>query len=160
MREVDETVNQGLPWVFERVSVRAAPVSFSKGFKLYTYQSWFEYDEWIRKETWAFHLHTHDRIRVMAQFRLGSHWLAIQQARFARIPRQRRCCPFCPRKIEDELHLLECPSYAELREKYDIDTWHHSMSDVRIKACFNKTEARDWNNLAMFLAECRSLRVG
>jgi hypothetical protein len=157
-KAVEEATNDGPPWMFERVSVRAAPASFSRGFKQYTYQTWFAVDEWVRKETWMYHLHTPERIRAMAQFRLGSHWLAIQQARFQGVPRHQRCCAHCAGKVEDELHMLECPLYSDLRARFAVPTWTEDMSDIGISNCFTKQNDRDWNRLAEFLAQCKRLR--
>ena len=115
-----------------------------------THQSWFQPDEWVRKESWMLSLHAPERIRVMAQFRLGSHWLAVQQGRFARTPRHQRCCTHCPGQREDELHLLECPRYAELRSRYKIFTRHERMTDMHINEQFNKQEARVLGTMQTF----------
>ena len=103
-------------------------------------------------------LHTPERIKAMAQFRLGSHWLAVQQARLQGVPRQHRCCTHCVGTVEDELHLLECPLYADLRARFDVPTRDESMNDDRIKDCFTKQNEMDWNRLAKFLVECKRLR--
>ena len=158
-REVDEAVEDGPPWHFEDVSVRAAPTTFSKGFKLYTYRTWFASDEWVRKETWMHHLHAPERIRAMAQFRLGSHWLAVQQARFSRVPRHQRCCSCCHGQVEDEAHLLECPRVAGLRDRFAVPTWHNGMTDISINNCFNKMDASGWNKLAEFLVQCKGMSM-
>jgi hypothetical protein len=95
----------------------------------------------------------------MAQFRLGSHWLGIQQGRIAGIPRPQRCCAHCPGQLEDELHLLECPMYAELRGRYGICTRHADMRGWEINKQFNKQDACDWNKLAEFLVQWKRLKV-
>jgi hypothetical protein len=157
-RAVEEATQDGPPWWFERVSVRAAPASFSKGFKQFTYKTWFAVEDWVRKETWMHCLHTPERIKAMAQFRLGSHWLAIQQARLQGVPRHQRCCTCCVGMVEDELHLLECPLYAALRTRFAIPTWDESMTDIGINNCFTKQNETDWNRLAEFLVQCKRLR--
>ena len=153
-----QQVTDEAAWFMDPVAVRSAPSTFTDGFKLFTYQSWFQPDEWVRKESWMLSLHAPERIRVMAQFRLGSHWLAVQQGRFARTPRHQRCCAHCPGQREDELHLLECPRYAELRNRYNICTWHERMTDMHINEQFNMQDARDWNRLAEFLVRCKQLK--
>lgn len=145
-------------WFMDPIAVRSAPASFSAGFKLFTYHAWFKPDDWVRKERWMLHLNAPERIKAMAQFRLGSHWLAIQQGRFANVPRHLRCCPCCPGQIEDELHLLECPLYAELRGRYGVCTRHGHTTDMHINEQFNRQNARDWNRLAEFLVQCKRLK--
>jgi hypothetical protein len=156
---MEEATGDGPPWMFERVSVRAAPTSFSKGFKHYTYQTWFAVDEWVRRETWMHCLHAPERIKAVAQFRLGSHWLAVQQARFQGVPRHSRCCARCPNMIEDELHLLECPLYLDLRARFSVPTYYEGMTDIGISSCFTKQNEQDWNRLAEFLVQCKRLRL-
>lgn len=155
------TMHEGLdrhPGFMDRLAVRSAPASFSSGFKLFTYHAWFKPDEWVRKESWMLHLHAPERIRAMAQFRSGSHWLAVQQGRFTGTPRRRRCCSCCPGQLEDEMHLLECPLYAELRVRYGIGSWHENIADWQINTQFNPQNARDWNRLAEFLVRCKELK--
>ena len=63
----------GAAWALQPCAVRAAPEAFTRGFKLYTYANWFAPDDWVRGESWTRHLTRRDHVRVMAQFRLGSH---------------------------------------------------------------------------------------
>jgi hypothetical protein len=154
-----QQITDNAAWFMDPIAVRSAPPSFKDGFKLFTYQSWFQPDEWVRQESWMLNLHAPERIRAMAQFRLGSHWLAVQQGRFARTPRHHRCCAACPGQIEDELHLLECPLYADLRGRYEVCTRHARMSDMHINEQFNKQNARDWNKFAEFLVQCKNLKT-
>ena len=146
-------------WLQVSHAVRAAPDSFSKGFKHFVYNQWFAPDRWRRKECWAFHLHKPEHIRAMAQFRLGSHWLEVQRGRFAkpRIPRSSRCCHAC-HSIEDELHVLECPLYAPTRTSI-LGTLPPLQSDTCIKAYFNKTAGQDWLKFAAFLAFCKRCKM-
>jgi hypothetical protein len=156
--KVVRQVTDDAAWFMDPIAVRSAPPSFKDGFKLFTYLAWFQTDEWVRKDSWMLHLNAPDRIRAMAQFQLGSHWLAIQSGRLTRIPRHQRCCTHCPGQLEDELDLLERPMYAELRSRYGVCTWHDRMSDIYINEQFNKQNARDWNRLAEFLVQCKRMR--
>ena len=48
------------------------------------------------------------------KFRLSNHTLSIEKGRHTspKTPKEERFCPFCPTKVEDEIHfLLECPTY-------------------------------------------------
>ena len=157
-REWGRTDDLGAAWALQPCTVRAAPDSFSAGFKLYTYAAWFAPDAWVRGESWTRHLTRRDHVRVMAQFRLGSHWLQIQQGRFTRTPRSQRCCVHCPGCIEDEAHVLQCPRYADLRARYGVPTIA-IPTDTCIKATFTHTTENHWNKLAEFLVQCRLRRV-
>ena len=161
-KDAQRTVSQQPPaaWLQAACTVRAAPVSFHKGFKRFVYEQWFAPDVWRRKECWAYHLHKPEHIRTLAQFRMGSHWLEVQRGRGTR-QRVDRCCHQC-HTIEDELHLFECPMYSDARTSM-LGTVPALQSDTTIKAFFNKTEGQDWLKLAAFLACCRrikSLAVG
>ena len=119
-REWGDTNDLGEGWALQPCAVRAAPEGFSRGFKLYTYAAWFAPDAWVQGESWTRHLTRRDHIRVMAQFRLGSHWLRVQQGRFTRTPRSQRCCSHCTGCVEDEAHLLHCPQNADLRARNGV----------------------------------------
>jgi hypothetical protein len=103
-------------------------------------------------------LHAPERMRAMAQFRLGSHWLAVQQGRFERHPDITDAVLHA--QIEDELHvLLECPLYADLRGRYEVFTRRACMSDMHINEQFNKQNARDWKTFAEFLVQFKNLKT-
>ena len=148
----------GSAWSLQPCVVRAAPDGFSRGFKLYTYANWFAPEEWVRGESWTRHLTRADHVRAMAQFRLGSHWLQIQQGRFTRTPRSQRCCAHCTGCVEDEAHVLQCPRYLDLRQRYRVPTIA-APTDASIKAAFSHTTAHDWNTFAEFLVHCRLRRT-
>ena len=148
----------GEAWALQPCVVRAAPASFSAGFKLYTYANWFAPDEWVRGESWTRHLTRRDHVRVMAQFRLGSHWLEVQQGRFTRTPRAQRCCLHCPGCVEDEARVLQCPRCADLRQRYGVPTIP-TPTDAGIKSALSHTTERQWNKMAEFLVQCRLRRV-
>lgn len=151
----------GEAWALEPCAVRAAPASFSHGFKLYTYMNWFALEEWSRKLHWSFFLQAPEHIKAMAQLRLGSHWLEVQQGRLARPrkPRKERCCVQCNNMIEDEAHLLECQAYADLREKYGIST-SMTPTDAQVKEAFAPTTEQGWHKLAEFILQCKLRRTG
>ena len=85
------------------------------------------------------------RVRVLMQFRMGSHSLPIEQGRLARpmIPRQLRRCTLCDtRGVGDERHyVFDCPRFAHIRRQFrslfqDADgamqsfMWHHNQKAV------------------------------
>ena len=50
------------------------------------------------------------------KFRLSNHMLMIEKGRHQKVNKNLRFCPFCPNKIEDELHfLLDCKCYEKHR---------------------------------------------
>lgn len=157
-REMHRELSQAPAWAGAQCSVRAAPDAFSRGFKAFVYDRWFAPDRWMRRECWAFHLHTPEQIRAVAQFRLGSHWLEIQRGRCSkpRVSRRNRVCSSCT-TVEDELHVLECPLYADARTA--LGQLPHTWSDASIKAFYNKTSGSDWRSLAYFLASCRRTKM-
>ena len=155
-------------WTQQPCAVRAAPAAFSKGFKLFTYERWFAVDVWERKSSWMFHLQNPQHIRVTAQFRLGSHWLQIEQGRHAK-PKQRRgqrTCQWCSGqgRREDEAHLLECPHYTELRARlmpeFEAGWDYGQFKDADVRAVFTPTTGEGWSKLAEFLLCCRQLKMG
>jgi hypothetical protein len=147
-------------WSLDQQAVRAAPMSYSTGFSRFTYMNWFAAEEWVRNEHWSTHLHKREHINAVAQIRLGSHWLDIQQGRMARPrrPRNMRCCKHCAGIVEDEAHLLECPGYADLRQRFGIDTCINPSD--RLMRDFMTPRSKDgWHKLAEFVSLCRSRRT-
>ena len=157
-REWGHIDDLGTTWSLQPCAVRAAPEAFSRGFKLYTYACWFAPETWVRGESWTRHLTRRDHVRVMAQFRMGSHWLQVQQGRFTRTPRSQRCYTHCVGCIEDEAHLLECPKHADLRMRHRVPTIA-APTDASVKSAFTHTTEHDWNTFAEFLVQCRLMRT-
>ena len=51
------------------------------------------------------------------KLRLSNHHLMIETGRHQHIEKTKRFCPFCPTKIEDELHsILDCHVFKTPRE--------------------------------------------
>jgi hypothetical protein len=147
-------------------AVRSADAS--EGFKYLTYTEWFGHPNmWLDKRAlFTFHLQSRQLIVCMARFRLGCSWLNIEQLRYGVHRRERadRVCPCCDwRVVEDELHVLECPAYESLRQRFsDVvstldrtrvrDSHMHSMMD---KGCLTQ----EWRRLAQFLYSCQKERL-
>ena len=115
--------------------------------------------------------------RILAQFRTGSHWLAIETGRHSNIPRLERSCPACSQKcvnpglpadqfdsfdsdeestdpVEDEHHVIfDCPSYTYARQLFpDI----FGSNIVTVSQFLNQP---DCNRLARFLTWVRQMRM-
>jgi hypothetical protein len=123
------------------IEVQNLPISSSKGFKGYVYFKWFSQDgqgehghfrysdREARKKRFWFCLNRRDQIQAVAQFRLGAHWLAIENGRFVvpKISRDKRYCPFCGR-VELQLNVQEHDQSVKASITcYDMvvgDEWH------------------------------------
>ena len=62
----------------------------------------------------------------LTKFRLSNNLLNIEKLRHTtpKTPKEQRFCPFCPNKVEDEVHfLILCPTYklprADMFQKID-----------------------------------------
>ena len=144
-------------WLEEPCAVRRAPEGM-KGFKLFTYDRWFAFDK-SKHHRYTYHLNRYDHIRVMAQFRLGSHWLQIQQGRTRGQPRSQRVCPHCESgQVEDEMHVMTCPRYAGLRDAYGIGALDE-MTDDCMRGKMHRNTPDEWVALADYLLCCRAIRV-
>ena len=63
----------------------------------------------------------------MTKLRLSDHNLLIETGRHKKIPKNKRFCPFCPQKVEDEIHLMvECTCYLYLRQI----TWQRVTDNI------------------------------
>ena len=147
--------------------VRAMDDGDSKGFKTLVYFKWFAAEDVDLKSTFWYNLNTPKQISIVARFRMGCHWLDVENGRISRprVPRSQRICKCCTlRAREDELHVLHCPLYVGLR-------WTHSVffkgdkigtvgEDQMMKEDMNITSsssdnARFWQNMASFLIKCK-----
>ena len=67
-------------------------------------------------------LNRRNQVRIIAQFRMGSHWLNSEKMRLVNgvhQPRSTRLCQLCCfNKPEDEMHIFECPFYNDIRLRY------------------------------------------
>ena len=56
--------------------------------------------------------------KSLTKFRLSNHTLMIEKGRHQNIEKHLRFCPFCPNRIEDEMHfLLECQCFSVHRKE-------------------------------------------
>jgi len=94
-------------------------------------------------------------VRIMSQFRTGSHWLRIQTGRFVGLERNCRLCTRCDQRVVDnEFHcLVACPAFYQLRCDFSIQT--QGVSSITEFLNLNT----DSMALAQFLFRCRLLSV-
>jgi hypothetical protein len=135
--------------------LRTIPDSIRSNFKLLTYSTWFHSDLTPPNSTWWTQLNRPKYIRAVAQFRLGSHQLNIETQRWGRerLPRSLRMCKCCNLGIrEDELHILYCPYYFDVRCDHNIHIPSDTNSvDTTMNHIMNNTP---WDTLASFLIAC------
>lgn len=144
--------------------LRQIPDSDSRGFMQLTYQRWFQADDWVRKESFSFNLHSHVHVRAVARMRLGMHGLAVQSGRMLgrdKVPRSMRRCLCCGAQREDEMHLLvECPLYIEHRRVRPglFSEPRGGWTDDALRKRFNPDTREGWEGLATFLVACFETR--
>ena len=64
-----------------------------------------------------------DNLRItFTRLRLCSHRLRSETDRWFGVPANRRFCHHCINTIQDEQHILQCPSTQNIPVKYDVTT--------------------------------------
>jgi hypothetical protein len=139
---------------FGDTPIREVPNDQTEGFKAYVYSRWFKpisnkipnYTQYINNPV---------SIRAMASFRMATHKLKINEHN---INRDDRCCHLCAlqgnHEREDEMHLLSCPHYADIRLEFHdvIPEYNNNISDQDMYNIMNKgTDSVAWNRLALFI---------
>ena len=160
--------SEGATWLGAECSVRAAPSSFSNGFKAFVYKRWFANNTWRKKESYVRLLTHRDQIEAVAQLRTGSHWLLINRGRFTKVAgkyvkinRADRRCPHCKDWVDDEMHLLECPSLLDLRMLYGMECIEPGQAtDADMRRLFNPMNVDGWQDLGKFLVACKKRQTG
>jgi len=153
----------GAAWPDEANAVRSAPATFSRGFKMFVHQRWFAAAQ-MKRDSYVMHLSNSEQIRAVAQLRTGSHWLMIDKGRrtkvdgrWVKVDRAARCCAHCATCIEDEMHLLECPTLAVCRARYGIPTFDLGAAhDADMRDIFNPPTRDGWSALGKFLVQCKT----
>ena len=150
-------------WCVGDQAVRACPDSFSRGYRALVYRRWFQAEEWVRKETWMYHLNRPRQIRAVARLRCGSHWLGVRTGQFGaggRVPRSQRVCTRCGYgRVDDEMHLMECSCFAGLREQCQGlgRCPRGGWSDETFRVCMNPKTQQGWRDLADYIIGCQEL---
>lgn len=139
------------------VSLRALPDTDSEGFKLATYRSWFCSSSPEKGEGFAYYINTPAQIKALSTFRMSSHDLNIELLRHApnRRPRAQRLCNCCTTgSREDEMHILECAAYEDIRAAF-ADVFNVEQTDnpdANMMQIMNPGhDAHAWYRLANFL---------
>ena len=132
------------------------------GFKVMVYSRWFASEESDVKSTFWFSLNRPDQISTVARYRMGCHWLEVENGRISRpfVPRDQRLCRCCNLKArEDELHILYCPLYAGLRYDFGLSVNADRVKEVGEDRVMNELMNNDtdgfWQNMGCFLRRCK-----
>lgn len=152
--------------ISQQLEVREVPVQQRDGFKVYTHHRWFAVPEGEDDERGARFwqvLSSGAAVRRIAQLRMGSHRLAIEEGRFAKVPRGQRVCVVCDKRDrEDERHyVFECERYSQIRRRYpglfggagSVP----ALRDSEVQRWMNPSRERAamfWPKLNAFLLEC------
>lgn len=154
-------------------AVRSVPDSVHDGFKGFTYARWFADDVHdARYRFWQW-LYDKNQIQIVAQFRLGSHHLQIEQGRTARpyVLRSMRKCSCSLGMCEDEIHFMfECTKYDDIRLAFadimgkhalvgspDDDHMRHSMN---VSGQHVDNPGQFWRRMAGLISTCMAVRSG
>lgn len=146
--------------------VRACPDNVREGFKLLKYVAWFHSHKSAmdKGQGFVYHVNNMKHAAALARFRLGSACLNTETLR-AGLPRSERHCMLCDMQVrEDELHVFECPAYADLRTEFEdvvstIDSTSATMDDD-MRVMMNKgNDAHAWQRLAMFIYRVMKFRA-
>ena len=116
------------------------------------------HDPWHVGMSSISHLFDQERVRAVARVRMGVHWLNADRVKA--LPRSQRVCKCCRLRVrEDELHLLECPVYADLRQRHGIATIADSLADGGVWSIMNGDGSFTfWNRFAIYIIACMKRR--
>ena len=161
------------------MNIRDIDDNHRKRFKVIKYLKWFSRNpDMDMKSNYTSKLFSADQIRVIAKFRLSCHCLNCEHLRMiegVNVPRSKRICGCCPfNKIEDEMHVFECPFYNDIRLEYyslfqhlcrnvfqddDMVVWNWEFSDDKFREFMNGDgDPSFWPKLANYLIACKKKR--
>ena len=127
------------------------------GTKLMVYNTWFYSGSFNISHTFWFNLFRPKQIHAMARFRMGAHRLNVESERWRRphVPRSQRICKCCKMGVvEDELHILYCPLYIDLRFKFGIHLNGGGQIDHSMRSLMNAHDYDSWYTLSCYLIAC------
>ena len=111
---------------------------------------------------------------TLAAFRCGSTWLNCETQRNQYIGRSQRHCELCDRRdVEDEMHILFCEGYENVRQTFDIFSDHRFLNlrqlfdekrfevvfDDAVRSFYKDRQPMFWKQLCDYLLKIRHLRA-
>jgi hypothetical protein len=145
--------------------LRSIPTDSRTGFQSATYRHYFCTGIHDKHEGFTRHLHIPTQIQALARFRMGSHDLNIVRGRHAQVARHNRVCTLCDTQSrEDEMHILECPAYQDVRDRFMglFPAGFEQVDEASMRVIMNpgRDEGDKWRMLADFISCCMSVRKG
>jgi hypothetical protein len=97
--------------------------------------------------------------KIIAQFRMSSHQLAIETGRYHGIDRNQRICVACKLYIEDEFHfILKCPLYNDLRNKFIKPYYYRRPSVFKLVQLLSTKSVKELCHLGNYLKKALLIR--
>ena len=100
--------------------------------------------------------------KIICQFRVSDHSLAIEKGRYTKIPRHLRVCHHC-NIIEDEYHfILDCSLNENIRKQFfeALEIEYSINRDEKMKIILNPNTKEQVRLLGSFLKQSLALRTG
>ena len=92
--------------------------------------------------------------RLIANFRIGNHWLKVQSGRYDGVEYDQRICESCGHGIDDEMHaIFECSAHDNLRSKYADLFMDLENRDLKSFLAQNAV-----HRIALFFTDCKALK--
>ena len=162
--------------------VREIPDDAHKGFKHIKYGKWFQVPQDAKAENVKYKsltclntLFSVSHVRTVFKFRLGMSRLNCEDLRSTHSARSTRHCTRCDlSEIEDELHVLMCPSYSDLRRQFHEVFQRQEYAELKVSydsgcrgpqldtcmvALMNVQDASFWQKFAEYLTHIKNRRL-
>ena len=116
-------------------------------------QTYFGFKESFQLESYIVEAKNKQLRRMIANFRVGSHWLKVRSGRYDKLAHDQRFCDTCPNQVDDEMHaIFSCQAYTRLREKYaDLFQAVHDLKGFLAQESVHR--------IALFFTECRAIKA-
>ena len=153
--------------------IHSIPDDARTGFKVLKHQRWCTPlspapdPKTQLRASFIYNLHSQAHVHTMARLRMSNLPLRSEIGRLAKLPRSQRTCTLCNTdSVEDEYHLLTCPTYQEIRDLphfsnlrtyWDLLDPSTSSPDAIINHKFNPP-AHLWRPFATLLNQCLNTR--
>lgn len=147
------------------VAVRDIADDDHVGFKKAVYQRWFQTENG-KLPGYVYDLYNRDNIKAVARLRMGSHSLGVEKGRWnvmdgkrKCVPRSMRLCKLCTAGArDDEVHVLTCPAYWDLRQKHfgRCDCFDAVSDDQSVQQTMNSNA---WLKLSRYVLDVNAYRT-
>ena len=159
--------------LYPNTSIHSLPDDARKGLKVLKYYRWCippnpapDPRTQLRAKFY-YTLNTPAHIKAVARLRMSNLPLRSECGRLTNLPRSQRTCTLCDTtSVEDEYHLLTCPTYQHIRDRpdfanlrlyWDLPDPATTSPDAIINHIFNPP-AHLWRPFATLLNQCLNMR--